>query len=83
MEKTVFASLDKRDLEELIRAYNDKLVESTDRYRHEETAKEAYHDDIRPLVKKLAKFVEQWEELDTKEKQGWDNEPARFVRSGA
>lgn len=83
MEKTIYSSLDKADLEELIRAYNDKIVQSTDRYRHEETAKEAYHDDIRPLVKKLAKFVEEWEELAEKEKLDDELTAARIARSGA
>lgn len=83
MANTVYTSLDKADLEELISSYNEKLILATDKWRSEELAKEAYHDDIRPLVKKLAKFVEEWEELAAKEKLDDELTAARIARSGA
>lgn len=65
--KTVFTSLDKQDLQALIEAYNLLLIEKTDKFRREEYAKEAYHDEVRPIVKKLAKFISEWEEIHEKE----------------
>jgi hypothetical protein len=66
-QKTVFTSLDKQDLEALIEAYNTMLVSTTDKLRLEELAKEAYHDEVRPVVRKLAAFVSLWEEIHEKE----------------
>ena len=65
--KTVYTALDKQDLELLIEAYNELLVRTTDKLRLEELAKEAYHYEARPVVKKLAKFVGFWEEINEKE----------------
>lgn len=64
--KTVFVSLDKQDVEVLIEAYNEMLVRTTDKLRLEELAKEAYHEEVRPVVKKLAMFVGYWEELNAR-----------------
>jgi cell division septum initiation protein DivIVA len=63
----VYTALDKQDLELLIEAYNELLVRTTDKLRLEELAKEAYHDEARPVVKKLAKFVSFWEEINEQE----------------
>ena len=65
--KTVFVSLDKQDVEVLIEAYNEMLLRTTDKLRLEEMAKEAFHDEVRPVVKKLAAFVGYWEELHERE----------------
>ena len=81
--KTVYASLEKKDLEELIKAWNEKLVVLTDRWRNEETAKMAYDDEVRPIAKRLAKFVELWEELDAKERAADELTAARMARNGA
>lgn len=78
---TVYATLDKRDIEELLQAYNDKHVEATDRYRLEETAKPVHHEEIRPLIKKMAKLVELWEEIDAKERASDELTAARMARS--
>jgi hypothetical protein len=43
----------------------------------EELAKEAYHDEVRPVVKKLAIFVEYWEELHERELLNEAEEKAR------
>ncbi len=67
--KEVAAMLDRNDLEELIRAYNDKLNDATCRLKLEELAKDAFHDEVRPIVKKLAMFVELWEDVVEKEAQ--------------
>ena len=67
--ETAYTTLDKGDLEELIRAYNDKLNDATCRLKLEELAKDAFHDEVRPIVKKLGKFVELWEEVVEKEAQ--------------
>lgn len=75
--KTVFVSLDKQDLEVLVEAYNEMLVRTTDKLRLEELAKEAYHDEARPVVKKLAMFVGYWEEIHSKELQDEAVEKAR------
>ena len=67
---TVYAALDRSDLEELIRAYTNKLNDATCRLRLEELAKEGYHDEVRPIAKKLAMFVELWEDVVEKEAHG-------------
>lgn len=81
MNTTVYATLDKKDIEELLRAYNDKLVEATDRFRLEETAKPAHHEEMRPLIKKMAKLVDLWEELDEKERASDELTAARMARN--
>lgn len=75
--KTVFVALDKQDVELLIEAYNEMLVRTTDKLRLEELAKEAYHDEARPVVKKLAAFVGYWEELHERELLDEAEEKAR------
>lgn len=77
MSKTVFVSLDKQDVEVLIEAYNAMLVSTTDKLRLEELAKEAYHEEVRPVVKKLAAFVGYWEELHERELLDESKETAR------
>ena len=83
MDNVVYATMDKQDLEKIIRAYNDRLLEATDRWRLEEQAKDAFHEDVRPIVKKLAKFVELWEEADKKERASDDLTAARMARTGS
>ena len=65
--REVCAMLDRNDLEELIRAYTNKLNDATCRLRLEELAKEGFHDEVRPIAKKLAMFVELWENATEKE----------------
>ena len=68
MEQAVYAALEKKDIEELLKAYTDKFNDATCRLRLEELAQDAWNEEIRPIVKKLAKFVELWEEADAKER---------------